>query len=676
MNDELQQIKEKVSIVDLAEQFGAMPYGNGNILSCKQNPLRPGDKKINLKLYKSTNTYCDFAMGDKQSSVIDFYMNATNKTLKESIDDLKEMCDIQKVEVETINIPKTYNNIPKTYNKKYMSLEAVEKAFLSNPFWEDINTNKDYQMKHLLSVAPEWLFHEADSEDKLFFHNISKFSKKLNTSIYRLPDINGDFHTFKYRYLEILDEMKKWVSLRGSKADYLYCNIKDNKELLLVVEGTRDFITALLCGYSVVALPRASFEDIDFSIFVNKRVVFLDDNDNREFMKPLFNKSVCKKIYFDHNAFMSSDCKDFSDYLYKFNSLKDFKDKFDTYINTHNFEDAGNWKGALKDSKTLLTMQTLNEVPEVEALIPKFLYKGTATLIHSIPGQGKTSLILGILNKLIKEERTKDFIYFDADNPLSVLRDRLPRLAETFKDSMNYHTHTFSGVEDLREEMKRLCLFRGQGKDIVVVIDTLGNFVTSANKDEEVKEIMDIVRDLRDVFGATVFLIHHSNKTKNDEGDVVFRGSSIIAAVVDYVWGLQRKGETMTLKNNKGRFDYWDTIEVSINMRDYEININGMNDIDAYVEDENSNKEFTLERVIKCLKGQDWMKISDVQKQLNAHRSEADRRTVYKLIDDCIDIETNKVGRGWVAKYMKSEPEVIEYVSDDEMMEALEMVVI
>ena len=42
MNNDLdiEKIKMETSIVELASQYGANPYGNGNTVSTKYNPLR------------------------------------------------------------------------------------------------------------------------------------------------------------------------------------------------------------------------------------------------------------------------------------------------------------------------------------------------------------------------------------------------------------------------------------------------------------------------------------------------------------------------------------------------------------------------------------------------------------------------------------------------------------
>lgn len=648
---EIELIKQKVSIEEMADKFGANPSRSGK---CKFNPLRE-EKTSSLHIYPQTNTYTDFGNPEGGSSVIDFYMNATGKDFSEAVKDLKDFA----------NITPEVKVVKRTYKKDYMDTESVDKAF-NNPFWEDINLNKKEQLKHLLTVAPEWLFHEAQTEDKKDFSNIAKYSKNLKTSIYKLPNEDGNFYTFKYRYYTILDEVKKWVSLAGSKADYSYCRFKES-EYLLIVEGTRDFLTALLCGYNVMAIPRAGFENINQDLLANKKVIFLDDDDDRGFMKPLYEQVVTKKYYFEHNEFKKiTKCKskDFSDYLYQFKNLKEFKEAFDKFISDNKFKDVNNWQDNLSNSKTMLTLETLQNAPEVETLIDGFIFKGTATLLHSKPGQGKSTLLLGLLKKMINENKIDNFIYFDADNPMSVLKSRLSKLTDIFKERMIYHSHTLGTVQDLRDEMGRLCLYNQQGANTVVVIDTLGNFVTSANNDDEVKEIMDIVRNLRDKFGATVFVVHHSNKSKDENNNVVFRGSTNISAVVDFMWGIQRKQNTVTLKNDKGRFEYFEKIEADVDLANYDVEFNGSYQYEEYEEQpaEKEPEEVTAAEVINYLANQkDWVTISKIQKHFGYHRSKDKRDFIFNCLKEDTGVELDKKGRGWSAFYTKTEPKVVEY---------------
>ena len=89
----IEEIKQSLDIVELAEKYGAHPKRKtGKTILCKYNILRPTDKSSNLTLYPQTNTWTDF--GNKSGSIIDFIMLAENITMQEAINRIKEMAGI------------------------------------------------------------------------------------------------------------------------------------------------------------------------------------------------------------------------------------------------------------------------------------------------------------------------------------------------------------------------------------------------------------------------------------------------------------------------------------------------------------------------------------------------------------------------------------------------------
>lgn len=275
------------------------------------------------------------------------------------------------------------------------------------------------------------------------------------------------------------------------------------------------------------------------------------------------------------------------------------------------------WKDALKHSKSLLTYEMLSNVEEAKALVEGFFFEQTLTVLHSKPGTGKTTLLLGLIKLMIDLGVIDEFIYFDADNPLSVLKDRLPKLEKTFGNKMTYHTHTSSSYELLKEEMKRLCLYKNQGKRVFVVVDTLGKFVKSVNDDKECKPFMDLLCDIRDIFGATVALVHHSNKNENDLGRPVFRGSTVISGDCDFMWGMKRKGEETTIYNDKGRLNYFEKINAFVELEDYSVDLEGSYDYKDS-EDEEETKEVSYEKLKEFLHGKEWVSMTDIRKHFKA----------------------------------------------------------
>lgn len=644
----IEKIKNEVSIIEIAERYNANPYGGGNLVNTKYNPLRT-EKTSSLKLYRDTNSWTDFGDGSG-GSCIDFVMKADGIDFQEALNKLSspfENIDYKPKKVITTN-------------KEYMKPEIVEKCFLS-PFHLDIDLKKDNHIEHLKTIAPKWLFDESNNEDIEYFKSISKFIESRGTTVHKLPNKDGDFFTMKYRYYfdEEQNKMIKWRTLPSTKSSYLYCRLT-NKKTVLVVEGARDFLTALLCGFDVIALYSVNykFTDDDYLLLKDKKVIFIDDF-GANAIKLIHDNFEGEKIYFNHNLMRNlSKCesKDFSDYLYHFKSLNDFKISFDEVTKT-----SGTWEDGLIGCKSLLTKEILDSTPEAEEIIERFLFKDTFTIFHSKAGQGKSSLILSLLKKAIKENKIKKFIYFDADNPLSVLKNRLGKLTETFGDKMIYHSHTMSSVDMLKNEMERLCTFKGQGRDIIIVVDTLGRFI-DVMKDDQVKPFMDLGMRLRDNFGSTVIFVHHSNKTEDSSENVIFRGSTVIQGDCDFMWGLKRTKNKIMLRNDKGRFDFYEKIDAMVDLQNYDVSLSGKYEIEEIQEIEENDLDsiIELEDIILYTKDKGKISISEIQKHFLYHKSKEKRDIIWNLISNNKSIfEIEKIGKGWFCVLIqKEQPEV------------------
>ena len=243
-NQELiEKVKKETCIFELADQFGARPSSNG---SCKHNPLR-SERTCSLKLYRATNTYSDF--GDEAGDVISFYMKATGCDFKKAIEDLSG---------ENLEKPKKLEPIKN--NNTYMLPEAIERAF-NSIFHKNVNFKNEQQLEKLKTIAPLWVYSEADKIDLTFFKSITKWVQNLTTTIHKMPDRNDISHTMKYRYYfdEEKNKMIKWRTVTSTKSSYLYCRLT-NRDTILIVEGARDFLTASLLGFDVVSLYSKNYK--------------------------------------------------------------------------------------------------------------------------------------------------------------------------------------------------------------------------------------------------------------------------------------------------------------------------------------------------------------------------------------------------------------------------------
>jgi RecA-family ATPase len=314
---DLEQLKRSISIVELAKLYGAEPKReSGRAIPCRHNPLRE-EKTSSLFLYADTNTWSD--MGDRSGgSVIDFVMQADGLSVSEAIKKLENMSGIE---------PRT---VPAyTPERSFTAPNVIMKIW---------NMQKEISMDNgrdeLLAIAPEYVFNETDDESLKRFFDVVKLEKQTHVAFVLLRDTMGEPRSIRYRRYTKKDDLtgeaeeKKWYALPGTQTNFPYVSIINDDDFVLIVEGTHDYVSAVLAGYNVIALPHANHK-LDQELIKNRICIFMDDDDGKDSMRALFDEAACAKVWFDHSQFKKKHrikkAKDFSDYLECFKSLEEFK---------------------------------------------------------------------------------------------------------------------------------------------------------------------------------------------------------------------------------------------------------------------------------------------------------------------------------------------------------------
>lgn len=109
---DLDEIKNRINIIDLVNDFGLKIYRNNFIKSIYKE-----EKKPSMKLYPNTNSYCDYSTGTS-GDVIKLFMDYERIDFKEALQRLKEKAGIMD---STIKIKKHYQ--PKENIEKIKVLE-------------------------------------------------------------------------------------------------------------------------------------------------------------------------------------------------------------------------------------------------------------------------------------------------------------------------------------------------------------------------------------------------------------------------------------------------------------------------------------------------------------------------------------------------------------------------
>lgn len=176
-----------------------------------------------------------------------------------------------------------------------------------------------------------------------------------------------------------------------------------------------------------------------------------------------------------------------------------------------------------------------------EFLMQDFLPKNMITLFYADGGNGKSWLAFALAK--ICAKKGLDVAYLDFDNPLSVLKDRnVPDLLIQPFANLRYiqRSKSTSSPVMLLEQLSQLTQTQ-RFDNCVFFIDSLRNF-TSLTSDNQIQSTLDKLMNLRDA-GATVIIIHHSNK--NGEN---YQGSNHIRNSVDNMYRLEKvESEPLTL---------------------------------------------------------------------------------------------------------------------------------
>lgn len=543
--NKIELIKNIVTIRDLAERFNARPDKSGK---CKHNPLR-SEKTSSLHIYDETNSWFDFG-SDKGGDVINFMAEANGSDIPDSISDLCNMYSINSDESYIMPVMKE----PIVVKKETWSSSIVLKNF---------NTFKDISLKEhrdiLLGIAPEYLFHQAKEKDLIEFYNIVKFG--LNTAVVLLPDYKGLHHTFRYRYKQVGDEIKKWVAQHNTTSNYAYCNLNENP-ITLIVEGTRDFLTASLCGYSVIALPSAGFKKIDNEWLKDRVCIFIDDDDGKNSMVELYQNAICEKTFFNHKIFkehFKCEAKDFSDYLYHFEDLEHFKNSFEYYTSLMKNDNVAeiDWLNEVFKISKPITKEDIKNVENQEFLYPELLIKRNITTLVSPANTGKSALVFGMAKNLLDDNKIENVLFFDPDSSIGYVKNTVNDLLDKYEDKFHY----FNGVKNDKSKMMDILLSmtlmkENKDKHTLIILDGLQFFINGEiSKDANVKPFMETLQQIRDKFGATIILLHHTKRAKDESGNVEYLGTQIIETATDNMIVGTAKNDKIFLYVKKSRSD-------------------------------------------------------------------------------------------------------------------------
>lgn len=205
-------------------------------------------------------------------------------------------------------------------------------------------------------------------------------------------------------------------------------------------------------------------------------------------------------------------------------------------------------KGVFSDCFELLTKESLQQAAEKSKwLINNFLMCGSLNMIYASAGVGKSLLSLELAHFLAKRADVSRIIYLDADNSKAALHSRgLGDIAESNDVKLEYYN---ACTERQFSIFRRL---KGKNLDsVVVIIDSIRNFINFDIKDDvKVTRFLNKLQLLRNQ-GATIIFLHHQPKQYGEENNKMYKGATAFIDSVDEAWYVSKsftqKGNSKTL---------------------------------------------------------------------------------------------------------------------------------
>jgi len=202
----------------------------------------------------------------------------------------------------------------------------------------------------------------------------------------------------------------------------------------------------------------------------------------------------------------------------------------------------GNFKDFLKKDNKFVTKELLDSIENIELLYNGLLPKNQITTFVGEANVGKSALTFGLIAEMFKLGVIDTLLYFDNDNSLNYTKNRIEKLIEKYgNDRIMYYSGSTASKVEMIDVMKALCNYEQQGKKVLIVNDSLKDFINgTVNSDEAINEFFDVAKRVRDVFGATLIALHHTKKGKNDSGNDEYVGSQAIRSSTDNMQYLRR----------------------------------------------------------------------------------------------------------------------------------------
>jgi len=185
------------------------------------------------------------------------------------IDTLKEFFNIPYNEAKNLiasylGLSDNKSNI-EAYKKEFKPVKEETRSYrqIENIWnkYKPLSSISEKKAKEIINkLIPFEYFETAKKEDKKAFYNAVRYDPAQDEPVVATFTPAGKVLTIRHRRYKAGERVIKWKSLKGMEANkYTQIRIKNN-DPVFIIEGTHDYVTALLLGINFIALPSKNYK--------------------------------------------------------------------------------------------------------------------------------------------------------------------------------------------------------------------------------------------------------------------------------------------------------------------------------------------------------------------------------------------------------------------------------
>jgi len=251
---ELNDLLDKEAVKDILSSLGIKIPKSGNFaLRAEKTPsssIYISRGKVKIK---------DFGSGFNGDifDCLKEYFNMDNTSAKKYVMNYLGLSDD-----EVSSIPQPAIKPIKEETKQYLSQDEILAVW---------NKYIPLQTKYLSSqkiaevinkLIPIEYFKTANLEDKKAFLRAVRYDPAQNEPVVATFSPAGEILTIRHRRYKMYDNIIKWKSLKNTPANkYTQIRITNPADPIFIIEGTHDYVTALLLGINFIALPSKTYKE-------------------------------------------------------------------------------------------------------------------------------------------------------------------------------------------------------------------------------------------------------------------------------------------------------------------------------------------------------------------------------------------------------------------------------